>query len=86
MSIDEKKKTNFCPRCGMKFACKVGFPFHCDCQNLSLTQEELTYIRNINSNQCFCTDCLQALKAEFQRQKAEGSTLSALSAANVRPE
>ncbi|HEY0273358.1 MAG TPA: cysteine-rich CWC family protein [Chitinophaga sp.] len=55
-----------CPRCGAYFECKVGNVSRCQCQAVTLTEEDRAYIRT-RYNTCLCARCLEALRNEHRR-------------------
>ena len=49
-----------CPGCKTEFRCGVAtVPFACDCQNVRLTPDEQTSIRERFGTQCLCAACLR---------------------------
>ncbi|PUZ24459.1 Cysteine-rich CWC [Chitinophaga costaii] len=52
-----------CARCGAHFECKVGNITQCQCQAVTLTDEDRRYIRT-QYETCLCAKCLLALRNE----------------------
>lgn len=59
-----KHETKFCQRCNKAFECKSGSILLCQCQTVLLTPEQLDYIA-AQYDDCLCSACLLALRAEF---------------------
>ncbi|MFY0254016.1 cysteine-rich CWC family protein [Chitinophaga sp. 30R24] len=59
-------ETITCPRCKQTFECRVGTILRCQCQNVVLTDEERTFIRQ-QYNECLCANCLRQLKIAYQQ-------------------
>ena len=57
-------ETKACPRCNIKFECKVGDVMHCQCNNIELSIEEKSFIES-RYNDCLCADCLLQLKNRY---------------------
>ena len=60
MAKHEQKQ---CPRCGTLFECKTGSIERCQCQTVSLDDDQLDYIRSLYDD-CLCAECLEALRME----------------------
>jgi hypothetical protein len=60
-----------CPRCQARFECKVGSINLCQCQTVQLNDDERAYIQ-AQFDDCFCANCLLALKKEYNQRKFEG--------------
>ncbi|HVI45910.1 MAG TPA: cysteine-rich CWC family protein [Chitinophaga sp.] len=58
-------ETVSCPRCGRSFECRVGTILRCQCQEVTLTEEERIFIRQQYTG-CLCADCLREMKAVYQ--------------------
>ncbi|RXK81793.1 cysteine-rich CWC family protein [Filimonas effusa] len=56
-----KHEHKSCPRCQKPFECKVGDIGNCQCNGLSFTEEERSFIENRYSD-CLCRQCLLELK------------------------
>lgn len=61
MSKHEEKS---CPRCGVKFECKVGDITNCQCYGVELTAGEEAFITQSYSD-CLCRNCLLQLKSRY---------------------
>lgn len=61
-------ETVHCPRCKTAFECRVGSILQCQCQVVTLSEDERQYI-NENYNGCLCADCLQHMKASYKQEK-----------------
>ncbi|MEO5891661.1 MAG: cysteine-rich CWC family protein [Ferruginibacter sp.] len=59
-----------CPRCGIAFQCKVGNITQCQCNGVSVNQEEQQYIGKQYTD-CLCFNCILVLRAEFNTDKFE---------------
>ncbi|MBO9727549.1 MAG: cysteine-rich CWC family protein [Chitinophaga sp.] len=57
-------ETVTCPRCQRTFECRVGTILRCQCQDISLSEEERHFIQQQYSG-CLCIDCLRELKSGF---------------------
>ena len=55
-----------CPRCQRHFECRVGSINLCQCQTLTLTDDQHRYIRSLYEG-CLCADCLLALRTEYNQ-------------------
>ncbi len=53
-----------CPRCGRLFACKQNTAHKCECVKISLTREEIIFIKEemLDETDCICMICLYDLK------------------------
>jgi len=63
-----KHEEKICPRCGVKFECKVGSILLCQCTTVKLSEVEKDYISKKYSD-CLCADCMKELKAEYHNNK-----------------
>jgi hypothetical protein len=61
MCQHEKKN---CPRCGVAFECKPGNITQCQCNGITLTLEQKSYISQ-RYDDCLCRNCLVYLSAEL---------------------
>ena len=59
-------ETVICPRCERTFECRAGSILRCQCQAVTLSEEERYFIQQQYSG-CLCADCLRDMKAVFQR-------------------
>lgn len=55
-----------CPRCQRPFECRVGSINLCQCQSLTLTDDQQQYISS-HYQGCLCADCLLALRSEYNQ-------------------
>jgi len=62
----EKHETKICPRCFDTFECKAGSILLCQCNTISLKEEESHYI-NQQFDDCLCINCMKDLKKEYNR-------------------
>jgi len=53
-------ETVTCPRCKTAFECRVGAILQCQCQQVTLTEEERAYI-NATYKECLCANCLMII-------------------------
>ncbi|MGO4288530.1 cysteine-rich CWC family protein [Chitinophaga sp. RAB17] len=58
-------ETVTCPRCQRSFECRVGTILRCQCQDVTLSEEERYFIRQKFSG-CLCADCLRDMKSAFE--------------------
>jgi hypothetical protein len=63
MCEHEKK---YCPHCNQLFECKVGSILLCQCTEVTLTEEERSYIRNFY-DECLCATCMTEIKNEYHK-------------------
>lgn len=61
-------ETVHCPRCKSAFECRVGSILQCQCQAVTLSEEEREYISGHYSG-CLCADCLQQVKKSYRQEK-----------------
>jgi hypothetical protein len=59
-----KHETKNCPRCQQVFECKTGDIAHCQCNTVSLTLAERSFIEERYTD-CLCADCLRDLTNKF---------------------
>ena len=57
-------ETVTCPRCKAAFECRVGTILRCQCQQVTLSEDERYYISELYTS-CLCADCLLAMKAAY---------------------
>ncbi|HEY6901203.1 MAG TPA: cysteine-rich CWC family protein [Puia sp.] len=69
-------ETKSCGRCQSSFECKVGNISQCQCNGISLTDEERTYLSTHYSD-CLCRNCLLEIKREIRHKQQNPSTPSA---------
>jgi hypothetical protein len=50
-------ETVTCPRCKTVFECRVGSILQCQCQQVTLTEDERAFI-NTTYRECLCANCL----------------------------
>lgn len=53
-----------CPRCQSAFTCKTGDIGNCQCNSISLSEEETAFIED-RYNDCLCITCLHQLKNKY---------------------
>lgn len=61
--MKSKHEIKACPRCGVRFECKLNNPVHCDCAELSLSKDLLEQIEG-HYRDCLCIRCLSAIQAD----------------------
>jgi hypothetical protein len=66
-------ETVTCPRCQRNFECRVGSILRCQCQDITLTEEERLFIQQ-GYNGCLCIDCLYDMQAAFRQQETPGGS------------
>ncbi|MBL0145246.1 MAG: cysteine-rich CWC family protein [Chitinophagaceae bacterium] len=59
-------QNKICMRCGKTFECNANNIKLCQCNSISLTEAERTYLQNKYAN-CLCIDCLKAEQSFFQK-------------------
>jgi hypothetical protein len=59
-----KHEEKSCPRCGVKFECKVGDITNCQCYGIQLNVEEEAFVAS-QYNECLCRNCLLQLKQRY---------------------
>lgn len=60
----QKHEIKYCPRCKIRFECKVGSVLLCQCSDVRLTEAERNYLRE-SYDDCLCANCMKALKTEY---------------------
>ncbi|WP_090098607.1 cysteine-rich CWC family protein [Chitinophaga sp. CF118] len=55
-----------CPRCKAAFECRVGSILQCQCQQVTLTEDERAYI-NETYSECLCASCLTAMQKSYRQ-------------------
>lgn len=55
-----------CPRCGVRFECKMGTINLCQCSTVPLSDDERAYIA-ARYDDCLCALCLWELKQEHKK-------------------
>lgn len=60
----EHEKKN-CPHCNQLFECKVGSILLCQCSEITLTEQERSYIRDFYED-CLCATCMMEFKNRYQ--------------------
>ncbi|MBA4852797.1 cysteine-rich CWC family protein [Emticicia sp. BO119] len=58
-----------CPRCHELFKCGAANIGVCQCNTISLSKEQLTFI-NQQYDTCLCINCLQVLQYDYEQQTA----------------
>lgn len=61
-------ETITCPRCDAAFECRVGSILRCQCQQVTLTEEERTFIGEAYSG-CLCAGCLSDMKKNYRQTR-----------------
>jgi hypothetical protein len=61
MCMHEEK---ICPRCQMEFECKLGTITECQCNGITLNDEERAFIEE-RYDDCLCRSCLVELKSRY---------------------
>lgn len=56
-----------CPRCKAAFECRAGTILQCQCQQVTLTEEERAFI-NERYAECLCADCLIKMKESYSNK------------------
>ncbi|WP_455376044.1 cysteine-rich CWC family protein [Kaarinaea lacus] len=64
---DFKHETKRCPRCRSAFECKSGSILLCQCQSITLSEQELDFI-SAGYDDCLCQSCLVELRREFNQR------------------
>jgi hypothetical protein len=67
-------ETISCPRCNTAFECRVGSILRCQCQHVTLTEEERAFISDAYSG-CLCAGCLTDMKTAYRKQRFKQSLL-----------
>ncbi|MBS0026919.1 cysteine-rich CWC family protein [Chitinophaga sp. 22321] len=62
-------ETITCPRCQRTFECRVGSILRCQCQEVTLSEEERYFIQQ-QYRGCLCADCLRDMKVVFRQSTA----------------
>ena len=60
----EESATNICAKCGSKFECKSDSIEECQCNTITLSNEELSYVAS-KFDTCLCANCLQEFQSEY---------------------
>ncbi|KAA2240081.1 cysteine-rich CWC family protein [Chitinophaga agrisoli] len=61
-------ETVHCPCCNTAFECRVGTILRCQCQEVSLTDDERFFISQ-QFNGCLCASCLQTMKQQYKQEQ-----------------
>lgn len=61
---DCKHEPKKCPRCNSGFVCKVGDVANCQCNGISLTEEQEKFIGE-KYRDCLCRNCLLELSKQM---------------------
>lgn len=61
-------ETISCPRCNAAFECRVGSILRCQCQQVTLTEEERAFINDTYSG-CLCAGCLHDMKNAYRQTR-----------------
>jgi hypothetical protein len=56
-----------CPRCKAAFECRVGTILQCQCQQVTLTDDERVFI-NATYAACLCANCLTTMKELYNNK------------------
>jgi len=72
----EHEKKN-CPHCNQLFECKVGSILLCQCTEVTLTEDERSYIRNFY-DECLCANCMIEIKNEYHEVQLMNSQIAQL--------
>lgn len=62
-----KHEEKYCPRCKTLFECKLGSILLCQCNAVTLNEQERDYIRG-RFDDCLCADCIKILKGEYRNE------------------
>ncbi|WP_232541014.1 cysteine-rich CWC family protein [Spirosoma endbachense] len=65
IAINKHEHTT-CPRCQRSFECRVGSINLCQCQTLTLTDDQRQYINSLYQG-CLCAACLHVLRSEYNQ-------------------
>lgn len=60
----KKHEEKYCPRCKIRFECKVGSILLCQCNSVNLNEEERNFLQE-KYDDCLCANCMKELKMEF---------------------
>lgn len=60
----EKHEEKYCPRCTIRFECKVGSILLCQCNSIDLTEGERNFLQE-KYDDCLCANCMKEMKTEF---------------------
>ncbi|GAB3886894.1 cysteine-rich CWC family protein [Spirosoma agri] len=66
LSATSKHEHTACPRCQRTFECRVGSINLCQCQTLTLTEEQRHYVSSLYQG-CLCADCLHSLRTDYNQ-------------------
>jgi len=59
-----KHEEKYCPRCQAQFECKVGDVINCQCNAVTLTQDEAQFIYTQYHDECLCALCMEEMKKQ----------------------
>ncbi|WP_072361297.1 cysteine-rich CWC family protein [Chitinophaga sancti] len=63
-------ETVSCPRCNKAFECRVGSILRCQCQEVTLNEEERIYIAEHYAG-CLCASCMQVMKEQYRLEQLQ---------------
>ena len=61
-------ETKYCPRCNETFECKVGDIVNCQCNEVTLCEDAVTFLGKTQYG-CLCKDCLIEINSFVQNAK-----------------
>ncbi|MBP1651798.1 MAG: hypothetical protein H6Q26_1955 [Bacteroidetes bacterium] len=61
-------ETVSCPRCNKTFECRVGSILRCQCQEVTLNEEERIFIATQYSG-CLCAACMEEMKTKYKEEQ-----------------
>ncbi|PZP40923.1 MAG: hypothetical protein DI598_18875 [Pseudopedobacter saltans] len=60
-------ETKYCPRCNETFECKVGDIVNCQCNEVTLCEDAVTFLGKTQYG-CLCKDCLIEINDVFEKE------------------
>lgn len=69
MAVQSKHEIKHCPRCGRQFECKVNDVAHCQCSEVTLSNEVREFLTKTYYG-CLCKYCLSELNKLVERAKS----------------
>ncbi|WPQ62377.1 cysteine-rich CWC family protein [Chitinophaga sancti] len=61
-------ETVSCPRCNNTFECRVGSILRCQCQEVTLNEEERLFIA-AHYLGCLCATCMEEMKKKYKEEQ-----------------
>lgn len=63
----EKHEEKLCPKCGIKFTCKMGDVINCQCNTVTMSEASKLFLSKTNFD-CLCKDCLTKMNNDINSE------------------